>query len=138
MDAEDKGLVRQVVGLLHYVQGDYKLAQFTQRGIATEVDNATHMTLTRLKHLVRYLVDCLDQVTVIEPDGSQDTIDIYMDSDWAGERQQRKSIDCIVVFVGGVVLHMSSKGQGAQSQSSAESELGGVHRSALFGIGVQN
>ncbi len=37
LDDEEKHLVRQVVGMLHFIRGDYKLAQFTLRGMASEV-----------------------------------------------------------------------------------------------------
>ena len=35
LDDEEKHVVRQVVGMLQYIQGDYKLAQFTLRLIAS-------------------------------------------------------------------------------------------------------
>ena len=98
---EQRFLVRQVVGMLHYVQADYKLMQFTLRGIASEVEGATDMTLTRLRHLVRYLMGCKDEVAVLEPDSAAAWIEAWADSDWAGDRSSRKSVDCIVVKVYG-------------------------------------
>jgi hypothetical protein len=84
------------------------------------------------------LMSCKDHVTILEPNGDNGDIDTWVDSDWAGDRTDRKSLDCIVVKVYDTVIHVSSKGQGAQAQSSAEAELGGIHRGSLFAIGVQN
>ena len=61
-----------------------------------------------------------------------------VDSDWAGDKSSRKSIDCIVVRVGGCFIHMSLKGQTFLAQSSCEAEMGGAHRGSLFAIGLQN
>ncbi len=53
-------------------------------------------------------------------------------------RKTRKSVDCVVVEVLGAVVSVSTKGQMAIAQSSAEAELGGAHRAALMGVCVQN
>ena len=118
--------------------GDNKKKERERLSSLAEIESATDMTMTRLKHLVRYLMSCKDHVTILEPNGDQTDVDTWVDSDWAGDRVDRKSLDCIVVKVYDSVIHMSSKGQGAQAQSSAEAELGGIHRGALFAIGVQN
>ena len=65
-------------------------------------------------------------------------IKCWCDSDWAGDRVSRKSVDCLVVEVLGCVVSVSTKGQAAVAQSSAEAELGGCHRAALYSIGIQN
>jgi hypothetical protein len=43
-----------------------------------------------------------------------------------------------VIEVLGAVVSVSTKGQLAIAQSSAEAELGGAHRAALLAVGVQN
>jgi hypothetical protein len=63
---------------------------------------------------------------------------MWSDSDWAGERKTRKSVDCVVTEVLGAVVGVTTKGQAAVAQSSAEAELGGAHRAALVAVGVQN
>ena len=75
---------------------------------------------------------------MLSPDGNCRTIQVWCDSDWAGDRSTRRSVDCIVLRVLGTVLHTSTKGQTAIAQSSAEAELGAAHRGALFAIGLQN
>ena len=75
---------------------------------------------------------------MLSPEGSSRTIQVWCDSDWAGDRTTRRSVDCIVVRVLGTVLHTSTKGQTAIAQSSAEAELGAAHRGALYAIGIQN
>jgi hypothetical protein len=114
------------------------LAQFALRGVAVEADKATEATMARLKHLVRYLLGCGGHVQVTKPDASKPLIQAWSDSDWAGDRATRKSVDCVVIKVYGAIVHVSSKGQMAIAQSSAEAELGGAHRAGLYAIGIQN
>ena len=138
LEGDDKSLVRQVVGLLQYVHKDYRLAQLAMRGLATEVDAPTEDTMMRLKHLVRYLLRAKLDMNVLRPDGPKRSVTVWSDSDWAGDRKTRKSVDCVVVEVLGTVVSVSTKGQMAIAQSSAEAELGGAHRAALMAVGVQN
>jgi hypothetical protein len=62
----------------------------------------------------------------------------WADSDWAGDRISRKSVDCIVAEAFGNVLSISTKGQACVAQSSGEAELGALHRCALKMVGIQN
>jgi hypothetical protein len=138
LDDEMKSLLRQVIGVLHYVQGDYKLVQFALRGVAVEADKATESTMAKLKHLVHYLLGCGGHVQVTKPDASKPLIQAWSDSDWAGDRATRKSVDCVVIKVYGAIVHVSSKGQMAIAQSSAEAERGGAHRAGLYATDIQN
>jgi hypothetical protein len=117
---------------------DYRVCQFPLRGLATELSSPNEATWQRLRHLVRYLNGCLNEETRVAPSTTEDKIQIWVDADWAGDRESRKSIDCIVARVFGVVIHTSVKGQMYVAQSSAESELGGSHRGCLYGIFLQN
>ena len=51
-----------------------------------------------------------------------DMIDVYVDSDWAGDRQQRKSTSGGLVIVGGIAVKSWSRTQRGRSLSSAEAE----------------
>ena len=138
LDDERKSVIRQVVGVLHYVMNDFKIAQFALRGLAVEVDKATEATWLRVKHLVRYLLGCAQHVQTMQPDRNKPCIQAWSDSDWAGERSSRKSVDCVVIKLYGCTIHSSSRGQQATALSSAEAELGGAHRAALYAVSIQN
>ena len=73
----------------------------------------------------------------MKPSGKR-MVKAWVDSDWAGDRATRKSVDCVVMEVLGTVISVSTKGQLAIAQSSGEAELGGVHRGALTAVGIQN
>lgn len=107
------------------------------RGLAAEVGKPTEAILARLKHLLRFLSGVNGHCNVLRPTKAR-VATAWSDSDWAGERSTRKSVDCVVLEVMGAVLTVSTKGQMAIAQSSAEAELGGIHRAALLLVMIQN
>lgn len=56
-----------------------------------------------------------------EPDVS--IMEICTDSDWASDKQTRRSISCSTIFMGGCLLVSSSRTQKLVSLSSAETEI---------------
>ena len=64
----------------------------------------TQRSWRQLKQLGRYLVGKPDMTWEYKAGAQTDMIDVYVDSDWAGDRQQRKSISGGLVIVGGIVV----------------------------------
>ena len=50
-------------------------------------------------------------------------IEVFTDSDWAGEQHRRKSSSSAVSMVGGCTLACISRGQNIRAQSSTEAEI---------------
>ena len=71
LDAEKHNICRKVVGVLHYVLNDYRLAQMTIRSIATELAAPATATWARLKHLVQFLAWCDHEYTRQAPQGKE-------------------------------------------------------------------
>ena len=64
-------------------------------------------------------------------------IDVYVDSDWAGDKQQRKSTSGGLVIVGGRVVKSWSRTQRGRSLSSAEAEYYAIVMGAAEALAVQ-
>ena len=64
-------------------------------------------------------------------------IDVYVDSDWAGDRQQRKSTSGGLVIVGGIVVKSWSRTQRGRSLSSAKAEYYAIVTGAAEALAVQ-
>ena len=54
--------------------------------------------------------------------GNSIRLECFMDADWAGSKEDKRSISGYCVFVGGNIISWKSKKQSVVSRSSAESE----------------
>ena len=101
-----------------------------------------------LKHLVAYLA-CHGDISVSlkwtgrcsgiyhgYPDISQsdNVLEIFTDSDWASDRNTRRSVSCCVMFLGSCLLFSASRTQKVVSLSSAEAEVYACSSGASDGI----
>ena len=93
-------------------------------------------SLRRLKRLCQHLLGKPRLVWDYEMQESQDTIDVYSDSDWAGCRKSRKSSSGGTIMIGDHCLKTWSKTQAIIAKSSAEAELYGVVRGATEALGM--
>ena len=85
--------------------------------------NPTAEHLSAVKRVYRYLQGTKDYKLVYS-DGHQDHIklEIYTDTDWAGDKETRRSITGYVVFLNGTAISWASKRQTSVAQSSCEAE----------------
>ena len=80
---------------------------------------------TKLKRLARYLVE-FPRLVFRFVDGESagaDVLDIFFDSDWAGDRRSRKSTSGGVLMLGNHCINTWSASQQAYALSSAEAEF---------------
>ncbi len=138
LDLEGNKLVQQVVGVLMYIASDCFSSQFAIRAISTDQVEPTTTTIKRLKHLVRFLKGRCDHVLEMSPNKQISRITMHVDSDWAGDKSTRKSVDCVVADLCGAVVYVSTKGQTFRALSSPEAELAAAHRGSLYGFFLQN
>ncbi len=131
---EGKKLVQQVVGVLMYIASDCFSSQFAIRAVSTDQVSPTTTTVKRLKHLVRFLKDRCDHVLEMAPNKQISRITMHVDSDCAGDKSTRMSVDCVVADLCGAVVYVSTKGQTFRALSSPEAELAAAHRGSLYGI----
>jgi hypothetical protein len=93
------------------------------RELSKVMDGASPAHEKELKRVVNYLASEKDKGLKIEANRDPVwTIEAYSDSDFAGDKDDRKSITGYVVFVCGVAVSWKSKGQPNVTLSSTEAE----------------
>ena len=109
---------RTCVGILMYLANDVPHCQYVIRHLSTYSSKPTQKSLTVLKHLVAYLASYSEISVSLKwngrnsgiyhkyPDISQcdNVLEVFTDSDWASDRQSRRSVCCCVIFYGGCLL----------------------------------
>ena len=97
----------------------------------------TQRSWRQLKQLERYLVGKADMTWEYKAGARTDMIDGYVDSDWAGDRQQRKSTSGGLVIVGGIAVKSWSRTQRGRSLSSAEAQCYAIVTGVAEALAVQ-
>ena len=128
---------RTCVGILMYLANDIPHCQYVVRHLSTYSSKPTQKSLIVLRHLVSYLASHGDISVSLKwsgrnsgiyhgyPDVSQaiNVLEVFTDSDWASDRQTRRSVSSCVMFYGGCMLYSASRTQKIVSLSSAEAEV---------------
>ena len=71
--------------------------------------------------ILKYIIDTKNYGLKVKPVKSEEWyIEVYSDSDWAGDKDTRKSVTGYVIFVCGVLVCFRSKSQQCISLSSSE------------------
>lgn len=93
------------------------------RELSKVMDNAVPAHEKELKRLLSYVVKTQDKQLNINSDSSEDwIIEAYSDSDFAGDKDDRKSITGFVIFLSGFPISWKSKAQPCVTLSSTEAE----------------
>ncbi len=108
--------------------------------LARHVSSPYTHHLIAVKHVLRYLQDKQDYKLIFSPETESKSetplnIEIYTDSDWGHEKDNRKSIGGWISMLNGRPIACQSKKQSTIAVSSTESEyyaLGEAVREALF------
>jgi Reverse transcriptase (RNA-dependent DNA polymerase) len=127
VDGEMQRLYRSGVGMLLY------LIKFSRpeisnavREIAKVMDGPTQAHMKSLFRLVKYVIDTKHFGLVMMPEKPkiENTWELqaFCDSDYAGDRDGRKSISGFIIYVQGCPISWKSKGQKAVTLSSSEAE----------------
>ena len=94
--------------------------------------------MKRLKKLVRYLIGEPDLgVWLPMPGGDPGEVilDGWVDTDWAGDEDTRRSVTSMAIEADGCQLHTRVLQQSIIAQSSGEGEFYGVVKAAGVGLG---
>jgi hypothetical protein len=138
LDKLEYGKFRTVMGKLTFIQEDLVAGQYTWQELSKEVCTPTEASMSRLKHFTRFLYGHRETVQRQKVDKNENLIRIKVDSNYAGENNDRRSKDCVHAFVHGALVSNSVKDQAFLAQSSCEAELAGSHRGAIMGIFLHN
>ena len=91
-----------------------------------------------LKRLGRYLHHRPRVVQVFKKQFAPRNIDVWVDTDFAGCMQTRKSTSGGIVLYGSSVIKAWSNTQKCVALSSGEAEYYGIVRGSAMGIGIRN
>ena len=122
-------LCRRMVGKLQWLCPVRPDLNYSVKELARALSAPTKVHVTRLKHLCRYLKGTKNVYFRILPDFPNSMvsrmveIDVFVDSDWAGCRESRKSTSGYLVSISGTFISHASKTQTSVALSSGEAEL---------------
>ena len=96
------------------------------RELSKMLDATTELAFKEMKRLIKYVLDTKEYGLKIEPKiGSKENmwqVIGYSDSDFAGDRETRKSVGGFIIYLCGVPISWRSKSQQTISLSSTEAE----------------
>ena len=124
LSPEDSTLCRSIIGILMYLASDRPDIQFTVNELAGMMSKPTKETLEVAKHLTRYFLKTREYGLFFTRSwNDSDDLVVWSDSDWAGDKQTRKSRTAAHLMWGGCLLYSYTRRQTVVAQSSAEAEL---------------
>ena len=123
--AQIHSLYRMVAGKLRFVLDHRTDLLFA--GLTLSRELATGQSICKLKRFLRYLRGTSKVWLRLEhqPGPLNEPLRVVssVDSDWAGDKQSRKSSTCVITRCEGIVLHQIATTQTTIALSSGESEL---------------
>ncbi|CAE7199115.1 RE1 [Symbiodinium sp. KB8] len=145
LDEESSSQYRTCVGILLYVAHDRPDIQFAVRNLSTAMSRPTTRKQKELEHLALYLKGTSDYsitykkqsagTSVLQKHATADEeddeapkvqqehlLEVFSDSDWAGDKQTRKSVSCATFYINGAFFYSYSRTQKSIALSSAEAE----------------
>ena len=120
----------------NYLSADRIDIQFAAKEICRSMATPTTLSWKALKRVARYLSGKPRLVYVYRRQ-VVDTIDVYVDTDWAGCTRTRKSTSGGVIMLGRHTIKHWSSTQPNVALSSGEAEFYGVVRGSGHGLGYQ-
>ena len=125
IDEKLQNLYRSGVGILLY------LTKYTRPDISNAVrehskmmDGATMEQYRSLLRLIKFVIDTKNQMLKMKVQRRDGIFSItgYSDADYAGDKDTRRSISGLIIYLCGIPITWRSKGQKAVTLSSTESE----------------
>ena len=103
-DGKDENwMYRQVLGRTQFGIEERQDCQYAQKKLGTGLNQPTEGSKLRMKRLLRYLAGTQEICQELSmKDGMPKDLDLYADSDYAGDREPHKNTTSVVVFRGTV------------------------------------
>ena len=97
------------------------------RELSKNMDGATPAAMKELLRVIKFAIDTKDYGLKIEPNCEIEkelvwNIELFTDSDYAGDRETRVSVSGFILYVMGVAVMWRSRGQRSVTLSSSEAE----------------
>ena len=136
MDAGEATLFRRAAARVNYLSQDRPDLNVASRLLAMRMANPKKGDELILKRVLQYLKGHPRSVYRYSWGGDSKQLELYTDSDWAGDKEKRRSTSGGVILYGGHLVSHWSKLQGSPAPSSGEAELnaGSKGLSEMLGI----
>ena len=138
LNIEDKSKYRALAARANYLALDRVDIQFAVLQLCKAMSNPTQRHWRAVKRLGRYLLGTPRVVNSYDFQIEPWNIDVYTDSDYAGDTTSRKSTSGGVIMYGSHTIRTWSKNQATVALSSAEAELYGIVKGTIEGIGMKS
>ena len=138
LDKQEHADYRRAVGKLQWQTYTRPDISFATKELARDLQQPTQQSLRKLKHLLRYLRGTYIRPTTTPQTTAPIDINIYVDADWAGCPNTRKSTSGFIVTMMGSVVQFGSRTQAVVALSSAESELYAIGTGAQEALHIAN
>lgn len=117
---ENPILYRTLVGCLHYLANTRPDIQYAVNRVSQTMHNPSTQNFLALQRILRYLKGTLHQGILFQKGDME--ISVYSDSDWASDKDDRRSTTGYMIFFGPNLISWCTKKQKSVSRSSTEAE----------------
>jgi hypothetical protein len=130
----DHALFRRSVGKLRFVIPERPDLGFEVMKPSKALARPVLHDMAALRRVVRYM----DMELFLEPElRDKHLLEVWVDTDYAGDKVTRRSVGSTVARLDGVLLHFHSKQQTVVATSSAEAEYYGIAAGLAEGMAVR-
>jgi hypothetical protein len=130
------GLYRSCVGKAMYLSHHRADIQHTVNRLTRVMQTPTEKHWRALKKLVRYLLGTKEVYQLLVPRDGAETLVMYTDSDWADDKDDRKSVSGGALMMYGCTILSYTRTQKTPALSSAEAELYAIGSGAVETLGT--
>ena len=131
-------MYRALSARCNYLSQDRPDISYSSKELCREFAVPTVTSFKKLKRLARYLSGMPRLVYNFPWQTMPTEIDVYVDTDFAGCRETRRSTSGGVAMLGNCCIKHWSKTQGTISLNSGEAELHGIAYGAAQALGIQS
>ncbi|RVW82714.1 Retrovirus-related Pol polyprotein from transposon RE1 [Vitis vinifera] len=122
----DKGIYQRLVGRLMYLAHTRPDLAYALSVVSQYMHNPGEQHMNAVMHILRYLKNTPRKRILFAKNVDHQNIEVYIDADWAGAVDDRRSTSGYFTFVGGNLVTWKSKKQNVVARSSAEAEFRGM------------
>ena len=138
LSPSDATMYRALAARCNYLSQDRPDIAFSSKELCREFSVPNLSSFQKLKRLARYLAGLPRLVYVYPWQTVTDTLDVFVDTDFAGCQATRRSTSGGVAMIGQCLIKHWSKTQTTISLSSGEAELHGITYGAAQALGMQS
>ena len=136
LDKQEVTMFRRLAATANFLAMDRADIQHAVQLICRDMSDPRVSSWAKLKRLARYLLG-VPRFVLTFSNREFDLIEVYTESDWAGERSTRRSTSGGMVTTGGSLVKSWSKRQTVISTSNAEAEYYALGKGSVEALGVK-